>query len=266
MSRRDTRVRTGKGVRSRDVTDDIGVSEARRRYGGLDVPATVAGTLAALGTAVLLGGILAAAGSFGYQQDVSGETISVAGLIAGLATLLVAFLVGGWVAGRIARYDGGRNGLMTALWFVVLAAVAAALGAWAGSEYDVFADVELPQWFSDEATSWQAIVTGVAALVVMFVAGFIGGKLGERYHRRADAVITHTRSDGLHTDAQYTDGQYTDGPTDPVRTRPGEPGQFDLADGDDVQEGGLVAGPGTSTIEGSRDRTGTAGPRRGGAG
>lgn len=213
-----------KGIRARNVTNDLGVSEARHRYGGLDIPATLAGTLAALGTAVLLGGLLAAAGSFGYQQGLSDQTVSIGGLIAGLVTLLVSFLVGGWVAGRIARYDGGRNGLMTALWFVVLAALASAAGAWAGSEYDVFSDVELPQWFSEDATSWQAIVTGLVAFVVMFVAGYFGGKLGERYHRRADALIVHTRGDGL------------------------------LAD---RSAGGThkVAGRGTSQLEGTRDTT-----------
>lgn len=169
-----------------------GLDEAHRRYGGLDVPATVAGMLAALGTAVLLGGLLAAAGSFGYQQGVGDRTLSIGGLVAGMATLLVAFLVGGWVAGRIARYDGGRNGLATAVWFVLLAGIAAALGAWAGSEYDVVSRVDLPQWFSDDATSGEAIVTGVVAVVVMLVAGFVGGKLGARYHRRADALIAAT--------------------------------------------------------------------------
>ena len=174
---------------------DPGISRARDDFGGIDVPATVAGTLAALGTAVLLGGLLAGAGSFGYQQGVVGEDLSLGGLIAGLVTLVVAFLVGGWVAGRMARYDGGRNGLMTALWFVVLAAVAGALGAWAGAEYDVFSDVQLPQWFSDDATSWQAVLSGAVAIVVMFVAGFLGGKAGERYHRKADRLIVDTRDE-----------------------------------------------------------------------
>lgn len=187
---------TGRGVRTKKVSDP-GVGEARRQYGGLDLPATLAGTLAALGATVLLGGVLAAAGSFGYQQGIGERAIPVGGLVAGFVTLLVAFGVGGWVAGRIARYDGGRNGLMTAVWFVALAALAAAAGAWIGAEYDVFADVELPQWFAEEATSGEAILSGLAALVVMLVAGYLGGKLGDRYHRRADSLIVHTRDDGL---------------------------------------------------------------------
>jgi hypothetical protein len=194
----DPRVQVvGEGVRTRDVSGDIGVEEAKQRFGGLDVPATLAGMLAALGTAVLLGGLLAAAGNFGYQQGVGGDTVTIAGLVAGILTLVVAFLVGGWVAGRIARYDGGRNGVMTAVWFVILAALLAIAGAWAGTEYDVFANVELPQWFTEEARGTEAVISGLVALVAMFAAGFFGGKAGERYHRRADALIVHTRGEGI---------------------------------------------------------------------
>ena len=183
------------GVRVTNVTGDVGMEEARSRFGGIDIPATLAGALAALGTAVLLAGILAGAGTFGYQMGVddAAEKLTVGGLIGGLITLLVAFLVGGWVAGRVARYDGGRNGLLTALWFLLLAAGAAALGAWAGEEYNVFRNVNLPQWFDADALTGTAIATGLLALAVMFGAGWIGGRLGERYHRRADSLVAHTR-------------------------------------------------------------------------
>ncbi len=177
------------------MTGDVGVDEARSRFGGIDLPATLAGALAALGTAVILAGILAGAGTVGYQMGVddAAEKLTAGGLIGGLVTLVVAFLVGGWVAGRVARYDGGRNGLLTALWFVLFAAGAAALGAWAGDKYNVFRNVNLPQWFDSDALTGPAIGSGLLALAVMFGAGWVGGRLGERYHRRADSVVAHTR-------------------------------------------------------------------------
>ncbi len=46
-------------VRTRRLDGDVGVVEAHRRFGGIDVPATLAGMAAALGTAVLLAGLLA---------------------------------------------------------------------------------------------------------------------------------------------------------------------------------------------------------------
>ena len=183
------------GVTVSDVSGDVGVEEARSRFGGVDIPATLAGALAALGTAVLLAGILAGAGTVGYQMGVddAAEKLTAGGLIGGLLTLLVAFLVGGWVAGRVARYDGGRNGLLTALWFVLFAAAAAALGAWAGDKYNVFRNVNLPQWFDSDALTGAAIGTGLLALAVMLGAGWAGGRLGERYHRRADSLVARTR-------------------------------------------------------------------------
>ena len=197
MDRRDEpgRASAPAGVRVTDVTGDVGVEEARSRFGGIDIPATLAGALAALGTAALLAGVLAGAGTVGYQmgRDNSTEELTTGGLIGGLATLFVAFLVGGWVAGRVARYDGGRNGLLTALWFVLLAAGTAALGAWAGEKYDVFRNVNLPQWFDSDALTGAAIATGLLALAVMLGAGWLGGRLGERYHRRADSLVAHTR-------------------------------------------------------------------------
>ena len=183
------------GVRVSDADGDVGVAEARHRFGGVDIPATLAGMLAALGTAVVLGGLLAGAGAFGYQLGLedAATKLSVGGLIGGLVTLFAAFLVGGWVAGRVARYNGGLNGLLTALWFVLLAAAMAALGAWAGDKYNVFANVNLPQWFSRNARATAAILSGLVALAVMLGAGWLGGWLGERYHRRADSVVAGSR-------------------------------------------------------------------------
>lgn len=183
------------GVRVTPVTADVGVEEARARFGGVDIPATLAGALAALGTAVLLAGILAGVGTYGYQLGIDNaeEKLTAGGLIGGLVTLFLAFLVGGWVAGRVARYDGGRNGLLTAVWFLLLAAITAGLGAWAGDEYDVFRNVNLPQWFDRDALTGAAIGTGLLALAVMLGAGYLGGRLGERYHREADSLVARTR-------------------------------------------------------------------------
>ena len=188
-------------VRVSDANGDVGAAEARQRFGGVDLPATLAGVLAALGTAVLLGGLLAGAGSFGYQlgRDNTTDELTAAGLIGGLLALLLAFLVGGWVAGRVARYDGGRNGVLTVLWFVLLAAATAALGAWVGDKYNVFQNVNLPQWFDSDAVGGAAIATGLVALAVMLLAGWTGGRLGERYHRRADSIVARTRPGAVGT-------------------------------------------------------------------
>ena len=189
----------GDGIRVHETTVDVGVAEARHRFGGIDIPATLAGVLAALGLTALLGGLLSAAGRYGYQlgRDDAVDELTAGGLVAGLVTLVLAFLVGGWVAGRMARYDGGRNGLVTALWFLLLAAVAAGLGAWLGSEYDVFDELRLPQPFSGDALTAAAIGSGLVALALVLAAAWFGGRLGERWHKRPDAMIVRTRDGGI---------------------------------------------------------------------
>jgi len=190
----------------RAVHEDVGVATARERFGGIDLPATLVGMLTALAMLVLLGGIVAAAlGAIGYQKGLdtddvtasSVDEISLAGLIGGVALLFLAYLVGGWAAARIARYDGPRNGLMTGIWTLLLAAVLSGLGAWLGAEYDVLRNVDLPQWFSRDAVTAGAIVSGVVAILAMLLGGLLGGAWGERYHRRADAQIAWTRPGGI---------------------------------------------------------------------
>ena len=179
---------------------DVGVREARDRFGGIDVPAALVGMLAALAlTAVLAGLVGAAIGAVGYQRGLedSVEELSVASLVGGIAVLFVAFVIGGWAAARIARYDGPRNGLATAIAALLLAAALSALAALAGSEYDVLRDLDMPQWFSRDALTTGAIVSGVLAIAAMLLGGLVGGAWGERFHRRADATIASAREGGI---------------------------------------------------------------------
>ena len=218
MARRKKR-RTDAGARSERVTrsdvhdersavrDDRageGIAAARAQFGGLDIPASLVGMLTALALLLLLAGLVSAAiGAVGYQivdvDDVEGavegreEELSIAGLVGGAILLFVAFFVGGWAAGRMARYNGVLNGVMAAVWTIVLGAILAALGALAGSEYDVLRNVELPQWFSQDALTIGGIVSGVVAILAMLGGGALGGSRGERYHRDADATVATGR-------------------------------------------------------------------------
>ena len=184
-----------------DPAADVGLREAHSRYGGIDVAATLIGMLSALAVLILIGGLIGAAiGAIGYQTGLKGNhtSLSIAGLVGGVVTLFLAFLIGGWAAARIARYDGIRNGVMTAVWAVLLAAALAGLGAAFGTKYNVFENVpNLPNWFSRDALTAGAIASAVAAVVAMVAGGALGGRRGERYHRRIDRLIADTRSGGI---------------------------------------------------------------------
>ena len=186
--------REAEAIERREIARPVHpIAAARDRFGGIDLPASLVGMLTAIAVLILLGGIVGAAiGAIGYQTGVSGdnvEEISIASLIGGLVVLAIAYLIGGWTAGRIARYDGARNGLMTGVWTIVLAGALSALAAWFGSEYDVFANVELPQWFDRDALTSTALASGLAAIAMMLIAGLLGGLWGTRYHRLADQTL-----------------------------------------------------------------------------
>lgn len=170
----------------------------KERFGGADVVAGVLGMFVALGVLVFLGALVAAgAGEIPYQLnqiDIDGnlEEVEVVGAVVAIAAILVAFFAGGWAAGRMARYDGGINGLGTALWFVLVVGIFGLLGVWFGQEYNAFGAAGLPNWFAQigaDDVTLKAVAGGLAGIVAALLGGYTGGLLGEQYHRQVDAAV-----------------------------------------------------------------------------
>jgi hypothetical protein len=167
----------------------------RAEFGGLDWPAAFFGWLVAIGIATLLVAVLGAAGAalgiteMGSTSDVAAkaDTIGVAGGVLLLVALLIAYYAGGYVAGRMARFDGLRQGV--AVWFIALAVTVllALAGLVLGSEYNVFEQLDLPRIPVDEGTVTTGGIIALAAVAVgTLLAAVLGGRSGERYHRRID--------------------------------------------------------------------------------
>ncbi|WP_134768500.1 TIGR04086 family membrane protein [Nocardioides sp. 1609] len=170
---------------------DAGRAAQRKR---VDLLATIGGALATLGTLLLLSSLVSAAvGTIGYQTGVDDQDLSIGSLVGGLVVLFLACLVGGWVAGRIARHHGGLHGLLTVLWLVLLAGVLAALAAIFGDDLDVTGDVGLPSWFSQDAFTTAAIISGVVALVLALLGGWLGGRLADRHRHDETVAVVETR-------------------------------------------------------------------------
>ena len=174
----------------------------RDRFGGADAVAGILGMFAALGVLVFLGALLAAgAGQIPYQLnqlDVDGnlQDVEVVGSLVAIAVVFVAFLVGGWAAGRIARYDGAINGVGVALWFILLVAIFGLLGVWFGTEFNAFRGPGLPDWFAQIGTddvTLKAIAGAAAGIVAALLGGGVGGMMGEQYNRRVDAALIGNR-------------------------------------------------------------------------
>jgi hypothetical protein len=174
------------------------VAAQRARYGGISWGSAFFGWLSANGIAVLLLAALSAAGvALGLTQNVdtpdeavnSAGAIGIGGGIALLVLLFLAYLAGGYVAGRMARFDGAKQGV--AVWVIGLVVVLllALAGLVFGSQYNVLSQLDLPRIPIDEGTATTAgVVALVAVLVVTLVAAVLGGLLGARYHRKVDRV------------------------------------------------------------------------------
>jgi hypothetical protein len=181
----------------RPATIDEARAVQRERFGGADGTAIFFGWLSALGLAALLMAVVAAAGTrLGFATGVStgdatgnAATIGIVGAAILVAILLLAYYAGGYVAGRMARFDGGRQGFR--VWLLgLLATIAAAVAGWiGGSQYNVLHQLNLPRIPVDEGTiATGAIITLAVALLGTLLAAFAGGKAGERYHRRVDQL------------------------------------------------------------------------------
>ena len=171
----------------------LATARARQRdeFGGINWGASFFGWLVALGIAALLTSLLVAAGAaIGLtESDVTNaaEEITLGGGIALLAVLMLAYGAGGYVAGRMSRFDGARQG--AAVWAVglIVTVALAALAAIFGDEYNVLEELNLPAVpVGDQAVTTGGAVAIAAILVGSLLTAVMGGKLGERYHRRVD--------------------------------------------------------------------------------
>jgi hypothetical protein len=174
------------------------VAAQKARYGGISWGSAFFGWLSANGVAVLLIAILSAAGvAFGLTQDLDSAdeaadqaaTIGISGGIALLVLLFLAYLAGGYVAGRMARFDGAKQGIAVWLIGLVVVVLLALAGVVFGAQYNVLSQLDLPRIPIDEGTATTAgVIALVAVLLVTLLAAVLGGLLGARYHRKVDRV------------------------------------------------------------------------------
>ena len=155
----------------------------REEFGGINWGAAFFGWLVAVGLGALLVGLLAAAGAaVGLtalsDADATGDAteIGLGGAIALLAALAIAYFAGGYVAGRMSRFDGARQGLGTWLLGLVVTIVLAVVGAVLGSEYNVLERLELPAVPVGDSE----LATGGALALAIVVVGHADRRRGRR--------------------------------------------------------------------------------------
>lgn len=150
----------------------------------------------------VLAGVLSAFGAFAVLAAVAGSILDAADVDTDITTdawdgggfasamlmaalLLVAYLFGGYVAGRMARRSGLLNGVLTFGVGVLAGAVGVSAVAWLGDQEaigDDLSSIGLPTSLDEwGAVSITAALVGVGA---MLVGAAVGGRLGERWHTK----------------------------------------------------------------------------------
>lgn len=175
-----------------EVTD-----RQKKRFGGVKWGSAFFGWLTAIGTAVLLTALVAAAaavfglswtggpGQTAEQLDQAGETVGVTGAIIASVVLFVAYYCGGYVAGRMARFSGVKQGIAVWVWTIIMTVLAAILVAATDAKFDI--PDGLPQLPAEDGTLTVAgIVSALLVLVVSLAGAILGGLAGMRFHRRVD--------------------------------------------------------------------------------
>jgi hypothetical protein len=176
------------------------VREPNRARGGFSFGSVLSGVVVAFGAfivlAALIGGIFAATGI--ADGGISTTEAANAGLGAAIGLVIAQFLAymwGGYTAGRMARGSGVLNGLLVPIFAIILAAlvgaVATALWTNAGGEPPDTTALPVPLSELSEIGTY----AGIGALVAMLLGGALGGAMGARWHTKLE---DHEREVALH--------------------------------------------------------------------
>lgn len=183
---------------SRSLQEDVHRRE-KEEFGGFKFGSAFFGWLTAMGTTVLLTALVTAIGAAvgansGTTPEEAAESAMgplgiVAIIVIGLV-LLVSYFAGGYVAGRMARFSGAKQGIAVWIWAIVVAVVVAIISAIAGAQWDILGNLQgfprIP--VTPETATTTGILTAVGAAIVTLIGAVLGGLAGMRYHRKVDRV------------------------------------------------------------------------------
>jgi hypothetical protein len=170
----------------------------RDMYGGVDWLASFLGYVFTVVLATVFSAVVGLVlVPLGFPPEISDGQLG-ASVLTGLAVLgvliFLTYFFGGYVAGRLARFDGGRNGAMVLAWTFIVALILALvtvvfsgfLPASAAEGIVILSQGAASAADGLQGTGVAGIVVAVAALLLALLGGFFGGRLGSRYHSEID--------------------------------------------------------------------------------
>lgn len=183
------------------------VAAEKERFGGIKWGSAFFGWLTATGMAVLLSAVATAigvgvgpenttnAGEAADQATQDAQTFGIVGGIVLAVILLLAYYCGGYVAGRMARFDGVKQGLAVWLWGLLVAIIVAILAVVAGHQFEGLRSlggaVYLP--VDGSVLTVSALIGLAITILVPLLGAILGGKAGMHFHRKVDQVGSNHR-------------------------------------------------------------------------
>ncbi|BDZ51862.1 hypothetical protein GCM10025867_41030 [Frondihabitans sucicola] len=116
------------------------------------------------------------------------KTLQITALVVFLVILFLSYFVGGFVAARMARFSGLKQGLAVWLWGLVMSIIAAVVIVVVASQNHtatVFQGSGAGLKLSD-FTSVEALVSEGLIVVLSLGGALVGGLAGLGYHRKID--------------------------------------------------------------------------------
>jgi hypothetical protein len=180
----------------------------RRRLnirGGVSFPAIFTGALVAMGAMVIFmsitAGSLAAAGIINKNGTATTTSIVRATVLTGVGLVVaqfVAYLWGGYTAGRMARGAGGFNGFLVPLAAILIAAGVGALVGYLGTSVHLNYSFQTTRFPIDRDLKIHlGIGIAIASVLAMFVGGIAGGVRGARWHRKLEESALRAEEDEM---------------------------------------------------------------------
>ncbi len=169
----------------------------KEHFGGMKFGSAFFGWLTATGMFVLLSALVGAlAALFGAGANLSvadvasgsgeAQTTGITAAVLLGVILLVSYFAGGYVAGRMARFSGVKQGVAVWLWALIIAVVLTIIGVIVGNQANVterFQGLGVP---SAQDLTGPGLIGLLVVAAVALLGAILGGLAGMRYHRKID--------------------------------------------------------------------------------
>jgi tetrahydromethanopterin S-methyltransferase subunit F len=149
----------------------------RSREGGLQWGPIALGWVVAVVAGIIIGFIVGGLYNLVAAEPVQRAEPGGASFILSLITGFLAYLIGGYVAGRMVRASGGLNGAMTAVFGLIVGIVVAIILVLLSL---LFTGGEMPRAPVGLGAAGGYFLGGLILFLINLVGGYLGGELGER--------------------------------------------------------------------------------------